>query len=139
MSNRPRRLTPRVRRVLVLAAAAAPLATGCWIQPALGSDLVMVFDAAGSVNPASDPSGAQLQAIMSHVESVYQDIFEDAHTLTITFRYGNQPAGTLAAHSLTAQAGGRETAGTIVFDPDASGSNWFFDPTPADNSEFNMT
>ncbi len=98
----------------------------------------LVFNSAASSNPAGDPTGANLTTIMNHVASVYEDIFEDSHTITLTYWYENLTAGTLAAHSLTSQAGGRETAGNIRFDPDASGNNWFFDTTPASNSEFTM-
>ncbi|HRK31069.1 MAG TPA: hypothetical protein PLD59_08320 [Tepidisphaeraceae bacterium] len=100
-------------------------------------NIVLTYDAAGSVEPAGDPVGASLTAIMQHIESFYEDVFEDTHTLNITYRYGAQAGGTLAAHTLNTQGGvpHRETAGTIVF---SNTVNWFWDATPADNSEYNM-
>jgi hypothetical protein len=126
------------RRGIYAASIAAALALSA--NPAGAINIIFSYNAGSSTPPAGDAGGANLIATMQHVESFYEDVFEDVdHTITISFWYANFTGSTLAAHSLTAQSGGRETAGTIRFDPDAVGNNWFFDPTPADNSEFNMT
>lgn len=59
------------------------------------------------------------------------------YTLTLTYQWGPQSGGTLAAHTLTTQGGtpNRETAGSITFDNDGS-SNWYLDPSPCDPSEY---
>ena len=133
-----RRANPRRARALSAAALSAAALLGGGVDFARGINIVLSYDAVNSVEPAGDATGAMLIAIMQHIELTYQDIFEDTHTLTITYRYGAQPAGTLAAHSLTAEGGTphRETAGTIVF---SNTVNWFWDTTPANNSEFDMS
>lgn len=127
----------RRRRILAaaVAGAGALLSASQFVQ---GINIIMSYQAGTSAPPASDPGGTQLQAIMNYIEGFYEDVFEDTHTITINYRWGTQPAGTLAAHTLNSQSGtpNRETAGTIVFSNTVS---WFYDATPADNSEFNMT
>jgi len=126
----------RMRCLSTAVAAAALLSATDFTR---GINITMSYDAAGSSPPAADPGGAQLQAIMNYVRGVYNDIFEDTHNITITYRWGTPSnPGAIAAHSLVSQGGtpNRETAGTIVF---RNTTAWFFDPTPADNSEFNMT
>ncbi|MCS7033452.1 MAG: hypothetical protein NZ561_05585, partial [Phycisphaerae bacterium] len=125
------------RRALCAAVAAAALWNAA--EFARGIVITMSYDAANSSPPAADPGGTQLQAIMNYVRNVYNDIFEDAHNITITYRWGTPSSpGAIAAHSLSSQGGvpNRETAGTIVF---RNTTGWFFDPTPADNSEFDMS
>jgi hypothetical protein len=117
--------------------AAASLAS-LHAAPAQALNIVLSYNAAASTEPATDPTGAQLTAIMQHVEATYEDIFETAHTITISYWYQSLGAGVLGGHGLVSQSGGRETAGEIAFDPAAAGAGWFFDPTPADNSEFTV-
>lgn len=59
------------------------------------------------------------------------------YTLTLTFQWGPQGGGVLAAHTLTTQGGvpNRETAGSITFDNDGS-STFFLDTTPCANNEY---
>ena len=125
------------RRTAALAAAAA-LATAGLARTAGAINIVLVYNAASSTEPAGDPTGAALTTIMQHVETFYQDVFEDSHTITINFWYENLGAPNLAVHNLVSQSGGRETEANIRFDPDAQGNNWYFDATPANNSEFDM-
>jgi hypothetical protein len=128
----------RVKRhtAVILATAAA----SCVVADTSSAiNIVLSYNAASSQEPAGDPTGSLLTSLMQQVKSTYEDIFEDSHTITITFFYAPQSPGVLAAHSLTSQSGGRETAGTIQFDPTAQGTSWFFDPTPNDNSEFTMS
>jgi len=128
----------RARRAGLTAVVTACASIG-FSERAFALDIVLSFNSAVSANPADDPAGTLLTQHMQAVEAFYEDVFEDAHTITISYWYGNQGAGILAAHSLVSQSGGRETSGQIVFSPDAAGTGWFFDPTPGDNAEFNMS
>ena len=69
-----------------------------------------------------------------HEEGVYQDIFEDSHTITINYWYESLSSG-IGDHDLVSQNNGRETEANIKIDPNV---NWWIDPTPAGDSEFNM-
>jgi hypothetical protein len=109
-------------------------------------DLVMLYDdtQGGAVDPAFDLNGTQLQAITSYVESYYEDIFEDnGHTLTITFWYTDLNDGLLGDHDNISEDGnGREDVANIKIDTQnasAVARNYFYDPTPDDDSEYNMT
>ena len=131
------------RAALFAAAAATPILVDAARASAV--TLNLSFDAAGSAafNPSFDPTGAGLQAIMGHVAGRYTDIFETAHSLNLTYRWGDLPAGEIVRHTLTSQSGGRQTAGTIVFDARllSGGAErlWFVDPTPGDDAEFNLS
>lgn len=59
------------------------------------------------------------------------------YTLTLTYQWGPQSGGTLAAHSLVSQGGtpNRETAGSITFDNDGT-TDWYIDSTPCNHSEY---
>jgi hypothetical protein len=99
--------------------------------------------AAGAVNPGFDLGGGQLQAIFAAVDSYYTDIFEDGdHSLTINFWY--QDLTNLGDHDfISADGNNRENVANIKIDTNlgVGGAlrNYFFDPTPTDNSEFTMT
>lgn len=141
----PRRCkkNPCARAAVLAAAVATPLLVDA--SRLLAVNISLSFDAAGSAafNPSFDPTGAGLQSIVQHVAGRYQDIFETAHNLTLTYRWGDLPGTELVRHTLTAQSGGRQTAGTIVFDArllsGGAERSWFVDSTPADNAEFNMS
>src|SRR5688500_8827932 len=97
------------RRHCAAVLASAVIGIGGFARPVDAVNIIMVYNTAASAEPAGDPTGALLTSLMARVESVYQDIFEDTHTLTINFWYENQDPGTLAVHSLVSQSGGRET------------------------------
>lgn len=98
---------------------------------------------AGAVSPAFDPNGTQLLAIANYAASFYEDVFEDNnHSLTLTFWYTDLN-GLLGDHdNISEDANQRESVGNIKIDTqDGNGvaRNYFFDPTPASNSEYTMT
>jgi hypothetical protein len=104
-----------------------------------------VYDATqpGAQIFAADPLGAQLTSIMGYVTSFYEDSFLDVdHTLNITFFYADLADGLLGQHTyLGADANGRENSARVRIDTqNAAGvaRNYYYDPTPWDNSEFNM-
>ena len=55
--------------------------------PAL--DIVMNFDMGASATPAFDPMGTNLTNIMTAVETYWEDIIEDPHTLNIDFSWAD--------------------------------------------------
>lgn len=125
-------------------AAAVVLGAGLAVQ---GTALTinLTFNA-GSTDQFVDPFGAnrtaELHAVMDAAASIWEDIIETAHTLNISYWWDDlsDPNGTVGLHNLTAQAGGRETAGDIRFDTMINGNarRYFFDPTPFVDSEFDM-
>ena len=97
----------------------------------------------------SDVDGAQLQATMEHVAQVWEGIFApNDHTIEITWFWdwdlpqidplGNQPNISAQAGSETVDVDGdgRVDFAAIRFNPNRT--DWWFAPTPADNSEFNV-
>ncbi|MBN1908180.1 MAG: PEP-CTERM sorting domain-containing protein [Pirellulales bacterium] len=97
-------------------------------------NIVMNFNSGASAYPDYDPDGSKLVTMMSYVEGYYQDIFEASGTLNVEFYYAN--IDSLAVHNNTGTSGGKPTSCRIRLDTNRT---WFFDETPLDNSEFNMT
>ncbi|MCI0333392.1 MAG: hypothetical protein L0228_09235 [Planctomycetes bacterium] len=98
----------------------------------------------GAVNPAFDPTGAQLLAIANYCASFYEDVFEDAgHSLSLTLWYTNLADNTLGDHDFVSDdANNREDVGNIKIDTQNTAGvarTYFFDPTPSNDSEFTMT
>lgn len=126
-------ITGQTRRRALMATAGLVLLLCCVTQsPAI--NIVMTFNSGASDFPAYDPDGAKLTALMGSVESYYQDIFEASATLNVEFYYDN--IDSLAVHNNTGTSGGKPTSCRIRVDTDPT---WYFDETPLDNSEFNMT
>ncbi len=110
-------------------------------QPVAGLDIVLEFNSGVSENPSFDPSGSKLTDIMQAVETVYEDIFEDAHTLILRYWWEDLDGGTLGVHQGTLHNGQRELRANLRFDTqDSNGVDraWFMDPTPLEDSEFNI-
>ena len=116
---------------LALACILAPTA------PAKALNIILVFNSGASDAPAYDPTGSGLTSMFQFAETFYQDVFEDSHTLTINYWYDALSAGTRGSHSFVSESGPpwRETEANIKI---ATGRSWYIDPTPSDNSEFNM-
>lgn len=136
---RHRRTEPTARRGAATALAALVVAVCAVSASAL--DLDLTFDAGASATPSFDPSGAQLQAIVSAAATYWEDYLEDAHTLNVTYYWDDLAGGTLAVHQNQATSGGKPTEALIRFDTqsDAVERLWFFDPTPHDHGEFDLT
>ena len=98
-------------------------------------DVVMNFNSLLSDHPAYDSDCSKLIAMMSAVETRYQAIFEDAGTLNVNFMYDDLGEDTLATTLVTGWSNGHPTSCTIWVGTDV---NWYFDPTPTNNSEYNM-
>jgi len=115
------------------------------VQPALGITINTTYNAAGAgaINPSFDLNAVQLAPIFTAAANFYEDVFEDNnHTLNINFWYTDLSDGTIGDHDLVSQAAGRETAANIKIDTNTGtgGSlrNYFYDPTPTNDSEFTM-
>ncbi len=98
------------------------------------------YDAFQSRPPSIDPSGLQLQSMMTAAAAVWEDMVEDPWTLNVSFWWQDlsDDSGTLALELTTGTSGGKPTSARITFDTEVNGveRNWFLDPTPLDASEF---
>ena len=97
----------------------------------------------GALMPAFDPNGTQLMAIANYAANFYENVFEDNdHSITLTFWYTDL-TNLLGDHdNISDDGNNRESVGNIKIDAlDSMGAarNYFFDPTPSNNSEFTMT
>ncbi len=118
----------------VVAAVAALAIT----QSSLLAQVTIVRVNGGGAAPATVAGGGNLADIFNAACDVWeQALVTTPYTLTLTFQWGPQGGGTLAAHTLTTQGGApnRETAGSITFDNDGT-STFFLDPTPCANNEY---
>ncbi|GAB4188281.1 MAG: hypothetical protein Kow00105_02930 [Phycisphaeraceae bacterium] len=136
----------RIMKQAGTAFVCALVGLGAYADQTQAINIVLNFDSGQSVNPTQDSNASGLQALFAHAESFYQDVFEDIApntTLTINFWYEDldtvSSPSTLGLHNLVneSQSGGiwRETEANIRIDNDRT---WFIDPTPSDNSEFEM-
>jgi len=98
-----------------------------------------------AVLPSFDPKGDQLKKLVQAAANQWADILEDKHVLEIEFGYQNLDAAKLGLATVTETVDGRPTKAQMAFDtrtnPQVGAPQdrlWFFDPTPADNSEFEM-
>jgi len=136
-------MTPRTAlyRNTPLLALAVLLVVGGLAAPAKALNIILDFD---SSQTYTDPYGVNrtmdLQPIMQAAEAYWEDIIEDSHTITIHY-WWEDLATYLAVHNNITTVGGRETEANIRFDTITGGSArlWFFDSTPTDDSEFDMT
>ncbi|MBN2023413.1 MAG: hypothetical protein JW809_11550 [Pirellulales bacterium] len=132
----PRRLTPRALRGALVAAFFAAFVLG-GSPPARAINIWMNFQSGASGYPDYDPDGARLRELMGHVESYLEDIFEHASwTLEVQFYYLEFTDNTLAMHTSLATSQGKPTRCRIQVDMNRA---WYFDPTPLNHDEFNMT
>ena len=119
---------------------------GCAVSqqaPAITFDLNFVT---GAANP-NDPGDVGLQAIVQEAADRWADIIEDAHTMKLNVSYfvngasGNGPCGpnvrTACAPIVSANRDGTRTVeGDLLFFADR---DWYLDPTPGNDSEFDLT
>ena len=104
-----------------------------------GLNIVLDYDeSTTSNNPAFDPNALRLGFILDYVASVYEDIIEDDHTITIKYQWDSQlqeNTGFSGQHNFGKEVNGRETEARVRFESEIS---YFLDPTPWDDSEYNM-
>jgi len=111
--------------------------------PAGALTIDLTFKSGTSASPSFDPNGLRISAIMVYAAKRWEDIIEDEATLKIEFYYSDLPdsPSTLGRHTNLDTSGGKPTKARIQFDTVFSGNErlWYFDPTPGDDSEYNMT
>ncbi len=120
---------------LACLAVSLVVALGLCATPTGALNIILNFDNAQSANPSFDSDQSGLISLFQFAEDFYQDAITTAHTLTINFWYQNLASGTIGDHDLVAHDGLRETEANIKID---SNTNWFIDPSPSSNLEFNM-
>ena len=94
-------------------------------------NIVPVWENVG-VFPEEDPDGSAIQVMMGHLETYLEDIFLAPGTLTVYFGYME---GGFGAHNNLSTSGGKPTSCRIRLSADY---DWWYDPTPFDDSEFNL-
>lgn len=94
-------------------------------------NIVPIWEASDAY-PEEDPDGSAMQAMMAHVETYLEDIFEAPGTLTVYYRY---MTGGFGVHNNLTVSNGKPTSCRIQLSSDY---DWWYDPTPEDDSEFNM-
>lgn len=119
--------------------------------PAAGIDFNFTYDAANSTPPTSitDPNGTQLMSMMGSAATLWEDIIEDNWTINVAVRWqvptlGNNFSGQMTLFQShpdnvandPAEQSGRVVWALIRMNPNRT---WWVDPTPFDNSEFDMT
>ncbi len=87
--------------------------------------------------PGFDSDSSDLLAILQEIESRYQDAFKDSQTIRITYLWDtNTPfSGQARPGWVVEDNNGDITHAVVRFNPNR---NWYVDPTPANDSEFNM-
>ena len=91
---------------------------------------------------ANDINSAGLLAVLNHIGSVYENAIEDPGTVEITYWWDRDM--TLIGQSSPSwivESGNRVTMSGVRFQADlinTFGTNWFIDPTPANDNEFDM-
>jgi len=94
-----------------------------------------------SENPSFDANGAKLTAIMQAAAAHWESIILDDHDLTVRYWYDNLDDGFLGQGGNLDSSSNRVNIGRIRFDTrDINNTlrNWYFDPTPTNDSEFAM-
>lgn len=131
-----------VRSTASRTAAGVVLCAGL-AAPASALTINRTFNA---TNQYIDPFGvnrtAELAGVFNAAADMWESVITTPHTLSLTYQWGSIfGSGTISDHTLTSQSGGRETAGTITFHGFQSvgvSRNWYLDPTPFSDSEFNV-
>jgi len=116
--------------------------------PARAIDIILNYETGKTLNPAQDVGATGLQDLFAYAESFYEGVFEDSAANTsviLNFWYDDLDSistTTIGHHALVNQtnSGGtepwREVEANLRFDNDRA---WFIDPTPEDDTEFDMS
>ncbi len=150
--------TSNQRRILAILAIL--LLCGLNASPALGQlNIIPIFNAGASELPGFDPAASGLMDLINYAEIFFEDVFDDAHmdphTLTLNFWYEDLNNNLVGQHTLVDEDDAaicdsliapsplcRETEADIRIDTrlgmGGALRNWWIDPTPEDDSEFNM-
>ena len=113
---------------------------GTWLEyPSTALTIELVYQPVLSQAPNGDLDGAMLGGILREAADRWEDILEDTHTMTVDYRYRNPIAASATAFVATQSADGTRTlTGSIQFNNVPQGSQWFYDPTPGADGEYNF-
>lgn len=127
-----------LRRRSFTAGCLAALLMTFHASPSRGIDIVIQLQNEGK-NPSYDPNGARLSSILNAAARIWEDVLPGDGTYEIDVFYDELDNGTLGQWSY--QFGGDNNLRIDPTPRTAAGGvrNWFIDPTPFDNAEFNMT
>jgi hypothetical protein len=129
------------------------MTTAAWLALATPARLhatKFTFDYDEDSSPSFDPDGSKLKAIVTAAGQIWAD-FIDAKTLLpgsnqlveanyhFDLRWENLDGTTLGEHQPEVPIFDSRDLVFDTKDPNGNLRNWFFDPTPFDNSEFAMT
>ncbi|MGI9427466.1 MAG: hypothetical protein ACR2NM_02330, partial [Bythopirellula sp.] len=106
-------------------------------------NIVTNFNAASNQTPTFDVFNQGIQNLFDAAANYYEDILEDnGHTLTINYWYEDLEENFIGFHNSVNTVGNRVTESNIRIDTrkDLGGDfrNWFIDPTPDSDGEFDM-
>ena len=133
-TRRSRRTRGRKRRIRHGFVAAA-MGLSALATQASGLSIDIVWKAGDE--PAADSNGDKLLYIMRAAANHWQTIIDDPHDLRVVLSYDDGvDDGSRAVHRTKGENGQRETRARIRFNPRI---DWYYDPNPADHSEYNMT
>ena len=111
--------------------------------PAVGLDIVIDYQDI-EFEPVTDPDGLRIKALAAHVAEFYEDIIRTPHTLTVRLQY-EQTGFTNGSfvHTKPDTGTNRTTEGILRINPipdnnDPVDDVYYYDPTPWDDSEFDM-
>ncbi len=107
-------------------------------SPSRGIDIVIQLQNEGK-NPTYDPNGARLSSILNAAARIWEDVLPGDGTYEIDVFYDELDNGTLGQWSY--QFGGDNNLRIDPTPRTATGTlrNWFLDPTPMENEEFNLS
>ena len=103
-------------------------------QPAEGLEIELIFHNIRSVIPSYDPNAQGLQRLFQYAASHYEERFPTLGDLKINFWYEVMDSNNGATFQVRSPGPTREADIRIR----SNRSDWFIDPTPWNDSEFNM-
>lgn len=126
------------RRRSFIGGCLASLSLALPVSKVHGIDIVIQLQNEGK-NPSYDPNGARLSSIMNAAARIWEDVLPGAGTYEIDVFYDDLDNGTLGQWSY--QFGGDNNLRIDPTPRTATGAvrNWFLDPTPMENEEFNLS
>ena len=132
----------RLALPVLLCVALILMVPSSFVSPAAALNIILDYQPENnSENPAFDPTGDNLIDIMQAAAAHWESIILDDHDITIRFWYDNLDDTTLANALNVDGSANRVDIGRVKFDTRDTENqlrNWYFDPTPTDDSEFAM-
>ncbi|MCA9257669.1 MAG: hypothetical protein KDA61_00660 [Planctomycetales bacterium] len=115
------------------------MVVGVVAQPAAAINIVMQLQQEG-MNPSYDPSGAKLKAIANAAAAYWEDYLPESGTYEVDIWWDTDELSGSTLGRWNFQVGGDNNI-RINADPrdgDGNQRDWYIDPTPMDNSEYDF-